>query len=297
MYSLAVASSAALPARTVITSLTPMIAGGFAAWNGDSVETASMAVVLACGSILVGWLAGENARARRSHALELAGRAAERERETARSTLIEERARIARELHDVVAHAMSVISVRSGVARRIGAGQPEQAAEALALIETISRQSLSELRRLVTVLREADEPAAAEIEPARGLADLPELAKQVAAAGIDVDVRVEGTQRRLPPAEDLTAYRISQEALTNVVRHAAAGTATLSVRYHGSSVEIECVSPWSGSPPARGPDGHRGHGIISMRERVALYGGEFSAGPAGHAFRVFARLPIAGEPL
>jgi len=269
-----------------------MMAAGLAAWDGQAVY----ATVLASGSVLVGWLAGENARARRSYALALAERAAERERERARRTAVEERARIARELHDVVAHAMSVIAVRSGVARMISGTQPDQATEALGIIETISRQSLGELRRIVAVLRQAEEPDGEELGPAPGLAALSELVSQIAAAGVRVEVCVDGEARPLPPTEDLTAYRIAQEALTNVVRHSGAATANLWVRYQPGAVEIECVDLGGQHPRPPGAElANGGHGIVGMRERVALYGGELSAGPTGRGFRVLARIPVAEE--
>jgi signal transduction histidine kinase len=273
-------------------AIAALVVAAMPAWDSQALET----IVLASGSILVGWLAGENAGARRSHALVLAERAAEREREQARRTAIEERARIARELHDVVAHAMSVISVRSGAARLVRDREPAQAAEALGIIETISRRSLVELRRIVAVLREADEPAAADLGPAPGLGDLPALVSQIAAAGVEVDVHIEGEARALPPTEDLSAYRIAQEALTNVVRHSGARCATLWVRYRPGALEIECLD--GGRPPPRRPGVEAaggGHGLVGMHERVALFGGELSAGECGPGFRVLARLPVAED--
>ncbi|HEY1636660.1 MAG TPA: histidine kinase [Acidimicrobiales bacterium] len=295
MYSLAAPSSTALSNWTVVGALAPMVIAGGVAWGGTPLQTVALAVLLACGSIAVGWLAGENASARRRHALDLAERAAERERERARRTLIEERTRIARELHDVVAHAMSVISVRSGVARRISAAQPEQASEALSIIETISRRSLAELRRLVTVLRQAGDPTVEDLSPAPRLSDLPQLVSEIAAAGVLVDVWIEGEARSLPPTEDLSAYRIAQEALTNVVRHSGADNATLSVRYRNGSVEIECVNPSDRRQSVPMAHANGGHGIVGMRERIALYGGDFSARPTDEGFTVLARLPITRD--
>jgi signal transduction histidine kinase len=293
MYSLAATSASALPYWAVAAATAPMAAVGLTVWDSQ----AAYAAILVTGSVLVGWLAGENSRARRSFTAALA----ERERERAWRTAMEERARIARELHDVVAHTMSVIAVRSGVARMISAAQPGTAAEALSLIETISGRGLDELQRIVGVLREDSEPGTAghgraDFGPAPGLADLPELVSQVAAAGVHVDVRIEGAPRPLPPTEDLSAYRIAQEALTNVVRHSGAGTATLSVRYRPGTVEIECVDPGGQRPgrvAARAANG--GHGIVGMRERVTLFGGELTAGQDGQGFRVLARLPAARD--
>jgi signal transduction histidine kinase len=308
MYSFVAAGERPLPYRMLAATAAPLAICGLFAWDSE----ASFAVILASGSILVGWLAGENSRARRSFETALADRAAERERERARRRAVEEKARIARELHDVVAHAMSVITVRSGVARMYGAAQPDKAVEALSIIETISRRALGELRSIVALLRQDGDGGPEEPDPAPGLADVPELVAQIAAAGVRVDVRVEGEVRSLPPTEDLSAYRIAQEALTNVVRHSGADRAVLWIRYLPGTVEIECLDPGGpgGSHPAeharvnvvhRGgrPDGHvvgrtkpAGHGIAGMRERVAIYGGEFSACPAGLGFRVMARLPV-----
>jgi signal transduction histidine kinase len=165
--------------------------------------------------VLVGWLAGENTRASRAYAGQRAERAAEKaaaaaaERtEQVRRVLADERAQIARELHDIVAHAMSVIAVRSGVARMVIDTDPQQAREALSIIETTTRRSLHEMRLLVSVLRDT------------GDRDLDRLVATTAAAGVTVEVTIEGTARVLSPAADLSAYRIVQEALTNVVRHA-----------------------------------------------------------------------------
>lgn len=300
MYSLAAISSSALPYRIVVAAaIGTFLVAGIPAWDSRTVET----IIFASGATLVGWLAGENAGARRSHALamaeraaEMAERAAEYEREQARSRAIEERARIARELHDVVAHAMSVISVRSGAARVIREKEPEKTAEALSIIEIISRRSLVELRRIVAVLRDAGDPQAAELDPAPGLEDLPALVNQIAAAGVDVDVHVEGEVRPLPPTEDLSAYRIAQEALTNVVRHSGADRAILWVRYRPESVEIECVDGGGSGVHRRAVDHvNGGHGLIGMRERVAIFGGEFSADACDPGFRVVARLPATEE--
>jgi signal transduction histidine kinase len=285
MYSLAATAESALSYWVVVSTIGTLTVSGLVAWDSE----AMFAVMLGSGSLLVGWLAGENTRARRSFALALA----ERERERSRRTAVEEKARIARELHDVVAHAMSVIAVRSGVARMISGTQPDKAVEALPIIETVSRRALGELRSIVALLRQEGERRYEEPGPAPGLADIPALVSQIAAAGVRVDVCIEGPERSLPPTEDLSAYRIAQEALTNVVRHSGADTATLWIRYQPGMVEIECVDP----------GGHRslgsaaglangGHGIAGMRERVAIYGGEFSAQRAGPGFQVVARLPV-----
>lgn len=292
--SVAAVATVQLPYLLVAGAIAALAAASAIRWNDWTMET----VLFASGAILVGWLAGENSRARQCHAKALAKRAAERERERARHAAVEERARIARDLHDGVAHAMSVITVRSGVARVISGSQPAQAIESLKIIEAVSRQTLRELRRIVAVLRQPDDCHAEDLDPAPSLADLPVLVGQIGSAGVDVDLCVEGEARPLPLTEDLSAYRIAQEALTNIVRHSGAVTACLRVRYEPGAVEIECTDPGGDSPRApsaghaSGGHANGGHGLVGMRERVALCHGQFSAGPAGRGFRVLARLPV-----
>jgi signal transduction histidine kinase len=248
--------------------------------------------------VLVGWLAGENTRASRVYAAQRAERAAERaaaaEAEAAeqvRRALADERAQIARELHDIVAHAMSLIAVRSGVARMVIETDPGQAREALTIIETTTRRSLREMRLLVSMLRDADDHDA-ELSPAPGLGDLSRLVADTAAAGVVVDVDIDGTPRDLSPAADLSAYRIVQEALTNVVRHAGPTQATVRITYLPAEVSIEVAD---GGPCGQAPNpGSRtgsGHGLIGMRERAAMFGGELVAGPDAAGFRVRASIP------
>jgi signal transduction histidine kinase len=249
--------------------------------------------------IAVAWLAAENLRIRRARWSELQARAErlEREREDeARRAVTEERLRIARELHDVIAHSMSVIAVQSGVGNHVIDSQPDQARQALAAIEATSRSALTEMRRLLGVLRQEGEPRGSLV-PAPGLADLTSLVTQVQDAGLRVWVHVEGRPRPVPPGVDLSAYRIIQEALTNVIKHAASATAGVTIRYRADSVTVEITDEGLAAtgadvPPARL---NPGHGIIGMRERVAVFGGEFAAGPIpGGGFGVRACFPIAG---
>jgi signal transduction histidine kinase len=248
----------------------------------------------------VGWLAAENARTRRAYIEGVVERAAEREREReerARRASTDERLRIARELHDVVAHAMSIIAVRSGVARLALQTRPQEASEALGIIEDTSHQALQELRSIVGVLRIAEtDGTPAQREPAPGLADLEKLVAQIGEAGVPVHMRVEGQPRGLPPGVDLSAYRIIQEALTNVVRHAAPATAELTLRYQPAEITIEVTDNGQSGPPAlaggQSTNGS-GHGLIGMRERVSLYGGNLRAEPTPTGFHVLARIPTA----
>jgi signal transduction histidine kinase len=246
--------------------------------------------------ILVGWLAGENTRTRRAYIQDVAERAAERERQRedrSRRAAADERLRIARELHDVVAHAMSVVAVRSGVARMVIDSQPDEAREALAIIETTSRRALQEMRLLVGVLRQGED-AEAELVPAPGLADLPELLTQIGQAGVPVKLHVDGERRLLPPGVDLSAYRIVQEALTNVVRHVGPARANLSIRYRPDELEIEVADDGGRRYPSSAPllaEPGQGHGLVGMRERVALFGGQLTAGPSNGGFLVVAHFP------
>jgi signal transduction histidine kinase len=281
--------------RTALAAVGATVAaievGALAAAGGPDWGAAALAPTLAG----VGWLAAENVRARRAYGQSVAERTAEREREQARRASAEERVRIARELHDVVAHAMSIIAVRSGVARAVLDVRPGEAREALGIIESTSREALQEMRLLLGVLRDADAgDLQADRGPAPGLASLPELVTHISEAGVPVGVRVEGEPRPLSPGVDLSAYRIVQEALTNVVRHAAPATAELTVRYSPDEVVIEVTddgrTPLRTPAPTRAGDGP-GHGIAGMRERVAVYGGKLLAEPTASGFRVLARIP------
>ncbi len=258
--------------------------------------------------VLIGsWSLGDNVRTHRAYlaGLEERARRLEEEREAdARRAVQEERARIARELHDVVAHHVSAIAVQAGVAAAIAERQPERAREALTFIQETSRQALAEMRALLTVLR-SDEEIGAERTPQPSLAQVAHLVDQSRAAGLSVTLEVEGAARPLPEALDLSAYRIVQEALTNSLKHAAQARARVLVRYADDALEIEVSDSGTGSaagapgaPGASSPSGGdgAGRGLIGMRERVALFGGELVAGPApGQGFRVRARLPLGTE--
>ena len=245
------------------------------------------------------WLLGYFVGVRRAYTARLEERTAELEQareELARRAVTEERLRLARELHDVVAHAMSVIAVQSGVGAHVASTQPEEAAKALTAIEVTSRAALEELRRLLGVLRQDSEPQG-DLSPVPGLADLDSLLAEVAKAGLGVRLRVEGTPSQLPAGVDLSAYRIVQEALTNVVKHAGPARAQVVVGYRDREVTVEVTDDGRGVG-ALASDGRAGvgHGLIGMRERVAAFDGDLEVGPrAGGGFRVAARLPLAAE--
>jgi signal transduction histidine kinase len=213
---------------------------------------------------------------------------AERERDlAAREAVVEERARIARELHDAIAHNVSMMVVQAGAERRVLDEQQSSTREVLATVEEIGRGALTEMRRLVGMLRtDNDDP----LTPQPGLADLSRLVVQVREAGLPVELHVEGEPRELPVGLELSAYRIVQEALTNALKHAGEASASVHVRYGADSLELEVVDDGAGAP-TRVDSG--GHGLVGMRERVALYGGRFEAGrrPAG-GFTVRVLLPI-----
>jgi signal transduction histidine kinase len=237
------------------------------------------------------WVVGRALRRWRLEAGELWHRAdrLEREREQrARVAVAEERSRIARELHDVVAHAVSVVVIQAQGAQRELEGDQQPVREALSTIESTGRQALVEMRGLLGVLRRGDEDLALTPQPT--LKRLDALVDQVREAGLPVELRVAGDEAPLPPGVDLSAYRIVQEALTNTLKHAGPAHARVFVRYGGDELELEISD--DGHAQARDDDGG-GHGLVGMRERVAVVGGDFESGrQAGGGFRIRARLPL-----
>jgi signal transduction histidine kinase len=253
--------------------------------------------LLFVGVVAVAWLLGHFVGDRQLYAAQLEERTAELEQareELARRAVAEERLRLARELHDVVAHAMSVIAVQSGVGAHVADSRPEEVGKALAAIEATSRAALTELRRLLGVLRQDSEPQAS-LTPVPGLANLDGLLAEVGKAGLAVRLRVEGTPLQLPAGVDLSAYRIIQEALTNVVKHAGPAHAQVTIGYRDQEVTVEVIDDGRGAvTPVGDGRGGTGHGLIGMRERVAAFGGDLQVGPyPGGGFRVAARLPLA----
>jgi signal transduction histidine kinase len=235
------------------------------------------------------WILGDRIGSRRAYLRELEQRAVKHEREReehARRAAAEEQARIARELHDIITHNVSVMTVQAAAAGDVFETHPGRARQALTSIESTGREALAELRRLLGGVRTGD----SSLAPLPGLARLEDLIAQVQAAGLTVELAVEGEPRELPAGADLSAYRIVQEALTNTLKHAQASNVNVVVRYGEDAVEVEVVDDGRG-PSANG--GERGHGIIGMRERAALFGGELRVGPAaGRGFSVQARIPL-----
>jgi signal transduction histidine kinase len=256
--------------------------------TGDSVPIGD---VIWVGSIMSAvWGAGWLVHARHETAVAMADRAAlaEREREErARAAVAEERSRIARELHDVVAHSISVMVVQAGGERRaLGEDRPETR-EVLSTIEQTGRQTLAEMRRLLGMLRRSDDEI--ELAPQPGMAHVDTLVEQVREAGLPVTLNVEGDAAPLPAGVDLSAYRIVQEALTNALKHAGPASARVTVRYADDELVLDIVDDGEGA--VNGDGG--GHGLIGMRERAAMFGGELAAGERSEGgYAVRARLPI-----
>jgi signal transduction histidine kinase len=228
------------------------------------------------------WLAARAMRSREQRAAEL--------EEQARSAVAEERTRIARELHDVIAHCVSVMTVQAGAARLLLDEDPERAREPLLAVEETGRQTLAEMRRLLGILRRDMVPG---LNPQPGLADLDALLERCERAGLPVKLAVEGKREPLAPGMDLAAYRVVQEALTNAIKHAGPARAEVTVRYDEHALALDIADDGQAHPAGAG----HGHGLVGMRERVTLYGGEFHAGPrSGGGYAVHARLPLEPRP-
>jgi signal transduction histidine kinase len=296
LYTLAAYS----PRRVSVWGLAACLTGsavGIARWTtlgGRSVLAwLTAGAVLFAGPALLAWVLGDSMRYRRAYYASLEDRAARLERERdaqARVAAVAERARIARELHDVVAHNVSVMVVQADGASYALGTDPGRAKEALAAISATGRQALAEMRRLLGVLRREDEETGSGLAPQPGIGELGELLDQARIAGLPVSFVVEGVPRPLPGGAALTAYRIVQESLTNTRKHAGPVTsASVVVRYSTDALVLAISDDGRG---AAAPGG-AGHGLTGMRERVAVYGGSVVAGPRpGGGFEVVATLPL-----
>ena len=235
-------------------------------------------------ALIVGapWVAGRAVRQRRLNEGEL-----EHEKARAAAAIAEERARIARELHDVVAHAISVMVLQARGGRRVIESDPADAQDAFATIERTGQQALDEMRRMLGVLRSSDE--ALVLAPQPSLKELGTLVEQVRAAGLPVQVAIEGEPRELPPGVDLSAFRIVQEALTNALNHAGPAQARVTLSYGADDLELVIED----DGPGNGDGSGSGYGLVGMRERVSVYGGELQAGrQPGGGFALRVRLPL-----
>jgi len=259
-----------------------------------AVEVAAIAMFDAL-PFLLAWPLGAMMRRLREYrvVLEDRNRQLDQEREVnARRAVLEERVRIARELHDVVAHHVSVMGVQAGVARRLFDRDPPEAVAAIGSVETASRQAIADLQQLVGVLRRQEEGD--DLAPQPSLQRLPELVEHMRQTGLPVKLTTTGEPQQLPAGVELSAYRIIQEALTNTLKHAGPAQAAVAVRYDNGAVEVEVVDDGQGPPPAR--QGTGGKGLVGMQERVRLYGGRLEAGARpGGGFRVYAVLRSGGS--
>jgi len=243
----------------------------------------NVAAIIFFGLVFGGpWAAGRAIRQRRLREQKL-----EHEKAEAEAAIVEERSRIARELHDIVAHSISVMVLQARGGRRVIDAEPGEARTAFGVIERTGHHALEEMRRLLGMLRASDDQLALAPQPT--LRQLDTLLDQVRAAGLPVEVVVEGEPAELPPGVDLSAYRIVQEALTNALKHAGPARARVVVRYCEDELELEIADDGSGT----GNGGGSGHGLIGMRERVSVYGGELQAGQRpGGGYALRARLPL-----
>jgi len=259
-----------------------------------AVEVAAIAMFDAL-PFLLAWPLGAMMRRLREYrvVLEDRNRQLDQEREVnARRAVLEERVRIARELHDVVAHHVSVMGVQAGVARRLFDRDPPEAVAAIGSVETASRQAIADLQQLVGVLRRQDDGD--DLAPQPSLQRLPELVEHMRQTGLPVKLTTTGEPQQLPAGVELSAYRIIQEVLTNTLKHAGPAQAAVAVHYDNGAVEVEVVDDGQGPPPAR--QGTGGKGLVGMQERVRLYGGRLEAGARpGGGFRVYAVLRSGGS--
>jgi signal transduction histidine kinase len=253
----------------------------------------AFALVFLVGSTIV----GRTVHSRTRHAAQLADRAESLERQqalTAQLAVQEERTRIARELHDVIAHTVSVMVVQAGAAEQIVARDPDRARAAMQAVQSTGREALGEMARLLGMLRE--DGAEIGLTPAPGLGDLPALVDSVRRSGMDVDLQLDGYPGQLPPGPELSVYRIVQEALTNVRKHAGRSRTNVHVKCSDTAIVAEIHDDGASRPTIDVAVPGAGHGLIGMRERVALYGGTLIAGPsAAGGFLVQASIPITEQ--
>ncbi len=260
----------------------------------DDIGFGSLAAIVTVLSVATA--IGDSMWNRRAYLAEVEARAelAESERRSdAQRAVLDERARIARELHDVVAHSMSVMVVQAGAARRMVSIDAARATEALQTIEDTGRESLTEMRRIVGVLRSDDHHS---LEPQPGLDGIDDLVARCRAAGMEVQLHRQGATDAVPAGLALTAYRIVQEALTNVFKHAGRASTEVTITVDERTLALDIVDDGRGASAALDSEG--GHGLVGMRERIGLYGGTLTAGPRrGGGFAVRAELPVASPPV
>ncbi|MGH2805769.1 MAG: sensor histidine kinase [Actinomycetota bacterium] len=290
LYSIATQAPARRSLFALGTTIAAFFAGEAATSFPDDLGTIAGNLVVLAATWLIGWFVFGRQEYVRQLEAKTAALMTARE-ELARTAVTEERLRIARELHDIIAHSLSMIAVQSGVGAHVIDDRPEDAKAVLLNVEQASRGALNEMRALLGMLRDVDGTAGRT--PLPGLADLSGLIEQVERAGPTVDVQVRGDERSLPSGLDLTAYRVIQESLTNIVRHAGAERARVNLNFTPASLVIEIVDDGrAAAAPSNG-----GLGIEGMRERLAAFGGSLDAGPLPEGgFRVRAELPVPEVP-
>ena len=312
LFTLAATCKRRVAVAGLIASLALLVVQGLImSFTGRGSGPAATGVALI---LIIVWMIGLSVQQRRAYTARV-------REQVATAAVTEERLRIARELHDVVAHSMTVVAVQAGFGEYVFYREPGQAREALGAIQHVTREALADMQRLLGVLRQdgTGQPAGSQartggpadgqepvrqlqLAPAPGLADLDRLVSTTAGAGVRVNVTKTGEHRDIPAMIDQSAFRIVQEALTNVVKHSGADSCWVSVAHQDASLSVEITDHGAGpaagrdwSLPARGPNG-TGHGILGMRERVSLSGGEFTAGPLPErGFRVAARFPLPAQ--
>ena len=291
VYSVAAHTSRRTAAVTGVITLAAVVAVLLVDGDADLADWAVNVLTLATA-----WLLGDLLRTQRAYTAEVASRAAQRElqqAEEAHRAVLEERARISRELHDVTAHHVSVMAIQAEAGQALLPGSPDEAAQVFGRIADTARLALGDLRRLLGVLAAEDDAGADGARaPQPGLDRLDDLVEQVRHAGLAVDLHVEGRAAPLPAAVDVSAYRIVQEALTNVLRHAGSARAGVVVRYGSGAVVVEVTDDGAATSSTASTD-PPGRGLVGMRERASLLGGSLEAGPRqGGGFRVLATLPV-----
>jgi signal transduction histidine kinase len=296
LFLLPYATGSRLPSRPALATLAMLWAGVLAVWLADPERILGDLFFPGSFATLF-WMAGRAVRSRSELTAELheaAVRAGEARDHEATRAVTEERRRIAREMHDVVGHSVSMMVVQAGGARRILERDPARAIAAAELIEQTGREALAEMRSLLGVLH-ADDQGGPEYAPQPSLRELEALVERARAAGVPVDLTVDGAQRELPAGLDLAAYRVVQEALTNVVKHGGRAPTEVRVHYRADAVEVRIADRGDGAVELRLDGG--GHGLVGMTERVRMYGGKLHAGRRpGGGFEVHAVLPLEDEP-
>jgi signal transduction histidine kinase len=274
-----------------VLSVAGLMGLAFAAQEADPVESLVLPFVV----VVPAWLAGDLIRTRRIEArlrTENAARALRENEERLRTAIAEERRHMARELHDVVAHGVSVMLIQTGAARQVVESTPDRAADSLLTVEATGREVMAELRRLLGVVN--DDGEASGVAPQPGLEQLATLVDRVREAGLPAELEIDGTPRTLPASLDVTAYRIVQEALTNALRYARRARTLVHLSYEPAQLRVEVLDdgPALATDPAEGS----GRGLVGMRERASLVGGRLEAGPRlGGGYAVRAWLPLDGE--